>query len=462
MEDGTAALNRATEVFGSEGAQRMLSAIKSGNFDLKDFNGLMGDGSGVVSEQAKATETLSDKFNKLKNVLLVAVAPLAEKVLDIVMRVVDGVSGVARKAVNIFKTEGFGGLAKRVGKQLLKLAPVAGRALAKFGKALGKKLLELGKQLVNWIKPRIKPMLKQLLKWVKAVGQFILDKAPMVAEKIGQFAAKFIEWVAPLIRKLLEKLPGITKAIVVFIATKLIPKLVEAAGKLAEKLVPALLNFTGEVLKGLGSIGKELAGAFVEIVIDPVVEKAKDIGNAIGDVFVGLGSYAMDKARAFGRGIRDAVMAPINIVGGMVDAALNAVINTFKRIYNALASLWNSTIGKFSFTVPDWVPGLGGKGFDMPDLTPLPIGTSSIGPLTAAGIPKLGQGGLVKSATLAMVGEAGPELVVPLNRLGQIGGNTINVYMPAGADGEDVVRALQNYARNGGSIPLAVNDLVRV
>ena len=61
-----------------------------------------------------------------------------------------------------------------------------------------------------------------------------------------------------------------------------------------------------------------------------------------------------------------------------------------------------------------------------------------------------------------MIGEAGPEAVIPLDRLGDMSGNTINVYMPAGADGEDVVRALQNYARNGGSIPLAVNDLVRV
>lgn len=46
--------------------------------------------------------------------------------------------------------------------------------------------------------------------------------------------------------------------------------------------------------------------------------------------------------------------------------------------------------------VPDWVPGLGGKGTNFPM------------------IPKLARGGVVKEATLAMIGENGKEAVVPL------------------------------------------------
>ena len=426
MEDGTEALNRATEVFGSEGAQRMLSAIKSGNFDLKDFNGLMGDGSGVVSEQAKATETLGDKFNKLKNVLLVAVAPLAEKVLDVIMRVVDGISGVARKATDIFGKEGFGGIAKRVGKQLLKLAPVAGKALAKFAKVIGKKLLELGKQFVDFIQPQIIPALRKLGEWAQRIGNWILNTGlPLLATKLGEFARAFANWVGPAIRTLLEKLPGFTKVVVEFLVTKAIPKIVAAGLKLAENLVPAILSFSKNVLAGIGSILSE-------------------VGGAIGRGFVNLGGYALEQAGAFGNKILNAVMKPINFMGDLVKSALNVVVETFKTVYNTLADLWNNSIGKFSVKVPGWVPAIGGKGFDMPDL------------------PKLAKGGIVSSATIAMIGEAGPEAVIPLDRLGDMGGNTINVYMPAGADGEDVVRALQNYARNGGSIPLAVNDLVRV
>ena len=46
--------------------------------------------------------------------------------------------------------------------------------------------------------------------------------------------------------------------------------------------------------------------------------------------------------------------------------------------------------------LPDWIPGLGGKGINIPT------------------IPKLAKGGIVDAPTIAMVGEAGKEAVMPL------------------------------------------------
>lgn len=56
-----------------------------------------------------------------------------------------------------------------------------------------------------------------------------------------------------------------------------------------------------------------------------------------------------------------------------------------------------------SFTVPDWVPVIGGShfGFNIPELT-------------APQIPMLARGGIIDQPTLAMVGEKGKEAVVPL------------------------------------------------
>ena len=78
------------------------------------------------------------------------------------------------------------------------------------------------------------------------------------------------------------------------------------------------------------------------------------------------------------------------------------------------------------------------------------------------------RGGIVRQPTLSLIGEAGPEAVVPLDQmpgaspLGGMGGTmNITVNMPAGADGNDVVQALEDYVRRNGSIPLAVNNLVR-
>jgi hypothetical protein len=58
------------------------------------------------------------------------------------------------------------------------------------------------------------------------------------------------------------------------------------------------------------------------------------------------------------------------------------------------------------------------------------------------------------SPTLALVGEAGPEAVVPLDRMGQMGGNvTINVN---GGDPNAVVDALRRYMRINGAVPITV------
>ena len=44
----------------------------------------------------------------------------------------------------------------------------------------------------------------------------------------------------------------------------------------------------------------------------------------------------------------------------------------------------------------------------------------------AASVPKLAEGGIVTRPTLALIGESGPEAVIPLGR-GGAGGNTFNI-----------------------------------
>lgn len=76
----------------------------------------------------------------------------------------------------------------------------------------------------------------------------------------------------------------------------------------------------------------------------------------------------------------------------------NAIVSPYREAFNLIAKLWNNTLGKLSFKAPSWIPGIGGKGWSMPK------------------IPMLAEGGIVDRPTLAMIGEAGPEAVVPLNR----------------------------------------------
>jgi hypothetical protein len=80
----------------------------------------------------------------------------------------------------------------------------------------------------------------------------------------------------------------------------------------------------------------------------------------------------------------------------------------------------------------------------------------------SSGIPKMASGGIVTGPTLALIGEAGPEAVVPLSQMGNMGnggGVTINVTggLATSAEiGQSVVNALRAYSRTAGPLQLQV------
>ena len=135
--------------------------------------------------------------------------------------------------------------------------------------------------------------------------------------------------------------------------------------------------------------------------------------------------------------VREVVDTVFNAIKTGVTSSLDfltsyfkGVLNIYKGIFNAIAKLWNNSIGKLSFKFPSWVPSFGGKGFDVPN------------------IPLLAEGGIVTGPTLAMVGEKGPEAIVPLNKAGGFGGITINVnggISTSAQIGQAVYNSLLNY-----------------
>jgi hypothetical protein len=165
---------------------------------------------------------------------------------------------------------------------------------------------------------------------------------------------------------------------------------------------------------------------------------------AIAALVVGL-VIAYKKFDKF-REIVDTVFGAIKtgIKGGMdaITTYLTFVMGIYKAIFNGIATLWNNTIGKLSFSVPSWVPGLGGKGFDVPN------------------IPMLANGGIVTSPTLALIGEGnGPEAVIPLNRMGDFGmGGGMNITVQAGLVstpdqiGQQIIEAIQRAQRRSGQV----------
>jgi hypothetical protein len=76
-------------------------------------------------------------------------------------------------------------------------------------------------------------------------------------------------------------------------------------------------------------------------------------------------------------------------------------------------------------------------------------------------------GGPVTAGGTYLVGERGPELLTMGARGGYVtpnsamGGANITVNMPAGSNGDDVVRALQRWVRSNGALPLATTTSIR-
>lgn len=71
-------------------------------------------------------------------------------------------------------------------------------------------------------------------------------------------------------------------------------------------------------------------------------------------------------------------------------------------------------------------------------------------------VPALANGGIVTGGpTLALIGEAGPEAVIPLDQMGQMGNVTINVN---GGDPNAVVDALRTYMRQNGAVPIRITN----
>jgi hypothetical protein len=183
-----------------------------------------------------------------------------------------------------------------------------------------------------------------------------------------------------------------------------------------------------KVVLGVGGLTAAIVALNVAMSLNPVSLIVIGLA-ALGTALV----VAYNKFEGF-RKVVDVMFAGFRVGFDLVKGYFSGVLGFYKAIFNGIADLWNNTIGKLSFKVPSWVPGLGGKGFEVPN------------------IPKLADGGIVSAPTLALIGEAGPEAVVPLDRMSGMGGGvTINVQ---GGDPRAIVDALQTYMSRYGAVPI--------
>ena len=133
-------------------------------------------------------------------------------------------------------------------------------------------------------------------------------------------------------------------------------------------------------------------------------------------------------------GIKDAAVAvwtwlgnSIGTVKGWFASLGFSIQHAFWSAFNWVASAWNNTIGSLSFTVPGWVPGIGGAHFEVGKIRLRPMET----------------GGVAFARRPYLVNEAGPEPFFPATNGRVISHADAMAALASGGRGGDVYVAVQ-------------------
>ena len=117
--------------------------------------------------------------------------------------------------------------------------------------------------------------------------------------------------------------------------------------------------------------------------------------NAVVNAFSSIGSFFSGVWSTVKSIFVNAGQAVGSAVGGAFRSAVNAVLGTIENVVNGFVGMINGVIGMINK-----IPGV------------------SLGSIGYVSLPRLARGGIVDSPTVAMIGEAGKEVVMPLENTG--------------------------------------------
>ena len=188
--------------------------------------------------------------------------------------------------------------------------------------------------------------------------------------------------------------------------------------------------FTTDWTKHFGMLGNIMNGfsASSKTIWEGIKTVFNGINEFVSGVFTGNWEKAWNGIKTIFKGVFDSLK-------GIVQTPLNAIIGMINAVIDG--------INDFDIDIPEWVPKYGGESFG----------------LNIPKVPYLAKGGVIDSPTLAMVGEAGKEAVVPLENntgwMDKISETIVNAILSA--------MQLQNGAitsqRQGGDIILQIDGI---
>jgi hypothetical protein len=265
-----------------------------------------------------------------------------------------------------------------------------------------------------------------------------------------------------------------------------------AVAPLAEKLIPQLLKFTTwasnnkGLIVAIGATIAVLAAAIIALnaglaIYNTIQAVTLAINTALTTSFsalwVATGAVVIIaiiaalialqvKFNIFGKAI-DGINAGFMIWWDVVKFVFGSIKTGFGELKNLGEKIFEGIGGAFKGVINAVISNLErGLNFAIKGLNIILDGIDSaagpwinFGSVPEVKLPRLSEGGITTGPTIAMIGEKGPEAIIPLDRLGSMGQGmniTVNVN---GGDPNSVVRALQQYVRLNGAIPITTRAM---
>ena len=394
---GVALFGTQWEDLGTEAIQAMADASNAA-YDTQDA---------LAQINAVQYNDLESQLEGVKRQGEAILRSVGEQLMPYILEALSYVSSTLLPAVE--------GLLPSIMSSISALLPAISELLpivVEFGAQLMNDIVPILVDLISAVMPTLSSLLKSLL---PVVMQLISTILPPIVSLIGQLLPplmQIVDAILPVVTALIQALGPILTAL--FAALTPVFDLLTA-------ILPPIANIISMLTPIISLIGQ-----LVTIIISglaPVIQFISElIGTVLNTAFAAITPIIEGVIGIFG-GLIDFIT---NVFSGNWSGAWQAIVDVFGNVFGTIANIakvpinavisginWCiEKINGISVTVPDWVPGLGGKtfGFSIPS------------------IPLLAEGGIATGATLAMVGEGQePEAILPLSKLagmleGQSGG----------------------------------------
>lgn len=256
------------------------------------------------------------------------------------------------------------------------LLPVIGSLIQQIVPLIG--------EIIATVLPILLDLIAQLLPVIGQIVEAILPVLIQLVETLVPIVMQIIEAVLPILQQLLEALMPIIQQIIdniLPIVIDLIMTVVSAIQPLVEAILPvlqSLLQALMPIIQAVAELFSNVLGAAINAIsgiLNGLTQILQGLITFITGVFTGNWKQAWEGVKSIFSGIWEAIKS---VCTGVV---------------NGIISVINTVIGGLNkLKIPDWVPGIGGMGINIPL------------------IPMLAKGSKYTPDTF-IAGEAGAELI---------------------------------------------------